>query len=61
MPSMGINALSGEWFYDDVTPRGVSFDGFLPQACKTPLGNMKDFELIHRPSNMAEFQSGLLV
>ena len=54
---MGIKALSGEWFYDDLTPRGVSFDGLLPQACKTPLGNMKDFELIHSPANMADFQN----
>ena len=57
LPSMGIKALSGEWFYDNVTPRGVSFDAFLPQACKTPLGNMEDFELIHCPATMAEFQS----
>lgn len=54
---MGIKALDNEWFYDDVTPRGVSFDALLPQASKTPLGNMQDFELIHTPANMAEFQS----
>ena len=54
---MNIEAINGEWFYDDVTPRGVSFDGFLPQACKIPLGNLKDFELIHTPKKMAEFQS----
>ena len=57
LPSMNIEAINGEWFYDDVTPRGVSFDGLLPQACKLPLGNMKDFELIHTPEKMAEFQS----
>ena len=57
LPSMNIEAINGEWFYDDVTPRGVSFDGLLPQACKIPLGNMKDFELIHTPEKMAEFQS----
>ena len=54
---MGIKALSGGWFHDNVTPRGISFDGFLPQACKTPLGSMEDFELIHCPAKMAEFQS----
>jgi tetratricopeptide (TPR) repeat protein len=36
---MNIEAIN-EWFYDDITARGVSFDGLLPQACKTPLGNM---------------------
>ena len=54
---MNIEAINGEWFYDDVTTRGVSFDGFLPGACKIPLGNMQDFELIHTPEKMAEFQS----
>ena len=53
---MNIEAIN-EWFYDDITARGVSFDGFLPQACKTPLGDMKDFELIHTPKKMASFQT----
>ena len=57
LPSMDIKALTGGWFYDEVTPRGVSFDGFLPQACKTPLGNVTDFELIHNPTSMAAFQN----
>ena len=52
---MDIKALKTDWFFDDITPRGVSFDGFLPQACKTPLGNMEDFELIQSPGKMAEF------
>ena len=56
---MDIEALNNEWFYDDITPRGVSFDGFLPQACKTPLGDMVAFELIHSPAKMAEFQNNL--
>ena len=54
---MNIEAINERWFYDDVTARGVSFDGCLPQACKTPLGNMKDFELIHTPEGMANFQN----
>ena len=54
---MGIEALDGDWFFDDITPRGISFDGFLPQACKTPLGDMKDFELIHTSMTMAKFQT----
>ena len=56
LPSMNIEAIN-EWFYDGITARGVSFDGFLPQACKTPLGDMKNFELIHTPKKMASFQT----
>ena len=54
---MNIEAINEGWFYDDVTPRGVSFDAFLPQACKTPLGNIHDYELIHTPEEMANFQN----
>lgn len=57
MPVSDIEALRGDWFYDDVTPRGVSIDAFLPQACKTPWGNSLDFELIHTPATMANFQN----
>ena len=67
---MNIEPING-WFYDDITARGVSFDGFLPQACKTPLGNMPlrnmpefelienmpEFELIHTPEKMADFHN----
>ena len=54
---MNIQSINGGWFFDDITARGVSFDGFLPQACKTPLGNMKEFDLIHTPQKMADFQN----
>ena len=44
LPSVAIPSLNnfhqngGDWFYDDVAPNGISFDGFMPHACKTPLG-----------------------
>ncbi|XP_028395686.1 uncharacterized protein LOC114519715 [Dendronephthya gigantea] len=57
LPCMDIEVLRGAWFYDDVTPKGISFDGLLDQASKTPLGNTDDFELIHNPTEMANFQS----
>ena len=44
IPSLNIKSLNdedsplGNWYYDDITPRGISFDGMMPHACKFPLG-----------------------
>ena len=44
VPSLNIKSLNdkdsefGDWFFDDHTPRGISFDGMMPHACKFPLG-----------------------
>ena len=43
VPSLNIKSLNnkeselGNWFFDDHTPRGISFDGMMPHACKFPL------------------------
>ena len=68
VPSLNIASFNGNesslrnWFYDDVTPRGISFDGMMPHACKFPLGrqqhtNNKQFaaELIKPVSEMLEY------
>ena len=49
LPSLAIPSLNdfygeanGEnWFFDCITPRGVSFDGMMPHACKFPVGCQK--------------------
>ena len=44
VPSIAIPCLNdfstpdGDWFFDAFTPRGISFDGLMPYACKLPLG-----------------------
>ena len=70
VPSLNIASLNGnesslgDWFYDDVTPRGICFDGMMPHACKFPLGRQqhtknKHFttELIKPVSEMLEYLS----
>ncbi|KAI8519006.1 hypothetical protein Bbelb_022630 [Branchiostoma belcheri] len=69
LPAMAIPSLNnfqsedseGDWFYDSVTPRGFSFDGFMPWASKTPFGRDStktklSVSLIQTPAGMAEFQ-----
>ena len=69
IPALGIEHLndfqssdpSSNWYYDPATPRGISFDGAMPWASKTPLGRMETkekpaLELIRTPQKMAELQ-----
>ena len=72
LPSFAIPCLNdyysgnknGDWFYDAVTTRGVSFDGMMPHACKFPLGRWQHTankpwttELIQPVDKMLEFLS----
>ena len=70
IPSSNVCSLNdkneklGNWFYDAITPRGVSFDGMMPHASKFPLGRTqhtksKQFttELIKPVSEMLKYLS----
>ena len=69
IPRVAIPSLNdksselGDWFYDDFTKSGVSFDGMMPHACKFPLGRQptKDkpwkTELIKTVSKMLQYMS----
>ncbi|XP_078594145.1 uncharacterized protein LOC144871969 [Branchiostoma floridae x Branchiostoma japonicum] len=70
LPSVGIKSLNdfysedptASWFYDD-GPRGLSFDGAMPWACKVPYGRPptknKPFalDLVKTPKEMAQLQT----
>eukprot|EP00058_Branchiostoma_floridae_P027778 XP_002613269.1 hypothetical protein BRAFLDRAFT_68234 [Branchiostoma floridae] len=67
LPSMTIKSLNdfknkeNDWYYDNTTPHGFSFDGSMPWASKTALGRdptsaKPALELIMTPSEMAELQ-----
>ena len=67
LPSVAIPSLNDytseekNWFYDAYTKRGISFDGMMPHACKSPLGRQPtdkkpwEIELIKPVSLMAEY------
>ena len=50
VPNLAVQSLNykipdnPEWFYDDYTTRGVSFDSINAAACKFPLGNQHHSE-----------------
>ena len=47
IPSVFISSLNdknskhGDWFFDNITKRGICFDGMMPHACKFPLGRQQ--------------------
>ena len=47
LPRVAIPCLNnfskknGNWFCDSITTNGISSDGFMPHACKTPLGRQE--------------------
>ena len=70
IPSLNIHSLNdkdselGDWYFDALTLRGISFDGMMPHACKFPLGRTKhtaakpfETELIKPVSKMLDYLS----
>ena len=73
LPSVAIPSLNdsysdiqkNDWFFDDITPSGISFDGMMPYACKFPLGRRKltknkrfETELIKPVKEMLKYLKG---
>lgn len=58
LPAINIKSLRN--LEDYVTPRGFTFDGQMPKACKTPFGNKYQYadgyELLGTPKELAEYQ-----
>ena len=44
IPSLNNHPEHGDWFYDKITTRGISFDGMMPHASKFPLGRLDPTE-----------------
>ncbi|BBI16741.1 tetratricopeptide repeat protein [Neochlamydia sp. S13] len=57
LPALNIPCLKAINFFDDVTLRGLAFDGegVEGKGCKTPFGNRHTFELIQTPEKMAQY------
>ena len=67
IPSVAIRQLNDfssknrDWFYDAFTPCGISFDGMMPHASKSPLGRQQTLcrpwktELIKPVSEMVKY------
>ncbi|XP_078489290.1 uncharacterized protein LOC144746184 [Ciona intestinalis] len=66
IPSVAIPCLNNfevkeeDWFYDAITPSGISFDGLMPHACKTPLGRQKPTNKKHWTTELIKPVSQML-